>query len=195
MLQENLTIETQLKELRSCGIRLNIDVVEADLLMFDNKEELETEPYQGLVKVLGHELERKPYGPIANMLWMCDYERIEDHGDYASIVKRLELMTNFALELANIKDFVNIDTGVAWVEFMYRGEQIHWDAEVEDDWMDPYLIVKYDELLKASGKDVRIYSNHTDYGQIAFFAAFSSTEFNCFCKLSRIKLALIELQA
>jgi len=132
---------------------------------------------------------------MANALWMCEYERIEDQGAYTEIIKRLELMTDSALGLANIEDFVDIDTGTAWVKFTYRGKRIRWDAEVQHDWMDPSIIVKYDQLLKTSGKDVRIYSNHTDYGQVAFLAAFSNAEFKCFRKLSKIKLALIESQA
>lgn len=125
---------------------------------------------------------------------MCDYERIEDHGDYIEIIQRLEIMTNSALGFENINDYVDIDEGKAWVHFEYKGNTIKWNAKVDNDWMDPYVIVKYDSLLRESGSNIRIYSNHTDYGQVAFFAAFTKDEYTCFSKLSPIKLIPIENQ-
>ncbi len=43
--------------------------------------------------------------------------------------------------------------------------------------------------------ELLIYSNHTDYGQIAFFAAFTPEQKARFDEICKIKLILIEEQA
>ena len=192
---KNLSLDRQLEGLKQCGIEINNGVTSQDLLMFHSKEEMEEAPYKALIETLGYEIEREPYSPISNKLWMCDYERIEDHGAYKDVIERLELMTGNALGFEKITDYVDIEEGKAWVKFTYKGKKIHWDAEVDSDWLDPYILVKYDQLLKASGKGIRIYSNHTDYGQVAFFGAFSNADYRCFKKLSKVTLILLEKQA
>ena len=172
-LLNRVTIEQQVAILAEIGITVNDGVAVDDLTEFEDREKLELQPYAGLVESLGYEIEREPFTPKCNRLWMCDYERIEDHGDYEVVLERLELMTDCALGLRDIEDYVDIEDDEAWVEFTYRGATIHWDAEVDNDWLDPFIIVKYDALLKKSRSLFRIYSNHTDYGQIAFFASSS----------------------
>ena len=90
---------------------------------------------------------------------------------------------------------MDLEEGKAWVEFDYRGKRIHWDLEVVDDWLDPAILVKYDALLRDAGAPVRIYSHHTDYGQVAFLAAFTSEQKARFDAICSISLILIELQA
>ena len=195
LFKRTVSLYAQQEALKACGVTVNAGVTESDLVAFESKADMEKKPYAGLVEVLGIELEREPYTPISNSLWMCDYERVEDHGAYKEIIERLELMTGSALKLSNIEDYVDVEEGKAWVEFDFNGERFHWDAQVDNDWMDPYIIVKYNQLLKSSSSDYRIYSNHSDYGQVAFFAAFTVEQYKCFRKLSKIKLELIETQA
>ncbi|MDM3870154.1 hypothetical protein QSV34_02165 [Porticoccus sp. W117] len=192
--KKKISVEEQLSKIQECGIHMNSDSTLEDLFIWEDRSAIESAPYKPIIEALASEIEREPYSPISNNLWMCDYERIEDHGAYIEIIERLELMTNGALDLTNISDYVDVEEGTAWVQFEFRGKQIKWEATVDNDWLDPYIIVKYDELLKSLGADIRIYSNHTDYGQVAFFAAFSSAEFQCYKKLSPIKLELIENQ-
>src|SRR5215510_7142520 len=90
-------LEAQLEALAAAGITVNPGVTGADLLMFGTKAELEAKPYDQLVVTLASELEREPYSPISDRLWMCDYERIEGPGDYRRVIERLELMTGRAL--------------------------------------------------------------------------------------------------
>jgi len=194
LFDRSVSLEVQLRELNKCGVVVNDGVTESDLLSFDSKKDMENAPYTGLVEALGFELEREPYSAIVNSLWMCDYERIEDHGAYKEIVERLELMSGAALGLTDITDYVDLEEASAWVAFSFQGERIRWDAEVDNDWLDPYIIVKYDQLLKKANVGKRIYSNHTDYGQVAFFAVFTPEQFECFQRLSKINLALIESQ-
>lgn len=192
LFKKRISIDEQLLALRTAGIVLNAGVTQQDLFAFNSKDELEKEPYKGLIEVLAIDIEREPFTPVTNKLWMCDYERIEDNGAYKDVIERLELMTGKALGLADIKDSVDIERKQAWVEFTLQGKTIRWDAKVDDDWLDPYIIVKYDSLLRDSGKGVRIYSNHSDFGQSALLAAFTDEEFKVFEKLSKVRLELIE---
>lgn len=192
--EKKITVEDQLSKVKECGILMRSDATLEDLFIWEDRAAIESNPYKPLIEALASDIGREPYSPISNSLWMCDYERVEDHGAYVEIIERLELMTNRALNLSNITDYVDIEEGKAWVLFDFNGKQIKWEAAVDDDWLDPYIIAKYDALLKSSGSDTRIYSNHTDYGQVAFFAAFSSAEFQCYKELSPIKLELIENQ-
>ncbi len=141
---------------------------------------------------MGIDLEREPYTPIANRVWMCDYERIEDHGAYRDVIIRLELMTASVLGLKGVTDFVDVEQGQARVEFEYRGDRIRWDLAVEDDWLDPTVVVRYDALLREAGSSLRIYPNNTDYGQSALFGAFTQEEKRRFDKLSKIRLTPID---
>jgi hypothetical protein len=117
---------------------------------------------------------------------MCDYERIEDHGSYRGVIERLQQMSGHRLPLARLEDFVDIEAGQAWVEFDLGAERIHWDPRVDNDWLDPDIVVKFDELLRKR-TDLAIYSNHTDFGQSALFTCMSGREFAGFQKLSRVK--------
>ena len=141
LFDRSVSLENQLGELNKCGIVVNDGVTESDLLTFDRKKGIEKAPYAGLVEALGFELEREPYSAIVNSLWMCDYERIEDHGAYKEILERLELMTGSALGLTDITDYVDLEEATAWVEFSFRGKRLRWEAEVDNDWLDPYIIV------------------------------------------------------
>ena len=137
LFDQSVSLENQLGELNKCGIVVNDGVTESDLLTFDSKKGMEKAPYAGLVEALGVELEREPYSAIVNSLWMCDYERIEDHGAYREVLVRLELMTGSALGLTDITDYVDLEEQSAWVEFSFQGERLRWEAEVDDDWLDP----------------------------------------------------------
>lgn len=187
--ENTATVEAQLAALAQAGIVVNAGVVEADLTTFQSRADLERTPYVGLVEVLGIALEREPFTPICDRLWMCDFECIEDHGSYAAVVERLELMTGGALHLANIEDHVDLEAGEAWVAFDVGGERTRWDLRVDDDWLDPQVLAKYDELLEASGSAIRLSMNQDDYGQVAFLGAFRPEEKSIFDALTTIELA------
>lgn len=199
---ENLTIESlpsrigldgQLEALAVAGIVVNHGVTEDDLTAFESRGDLEQGPYVGLVEVLGGELEREPYTSLADSLWMCDFERIEGHGAYREVIERLERMTGSVLGLSEITDFVDLESNTAWVEFNLNGTKVRWDAVVDGDWLDPYILVKYDALLKANSAAVRIYLNHGDYGQVAFLAAFTKQQLDAFRRLSPLRFELIDM--
>jgi len=189
-----IPLEQQLKTLADCGITLSPEATIEDLFMFHSREEHEAAPYKELIPTLGFEIERDTFAPICNRLWMCDYERIEDHGSYADVITRLHQMSEQSLAISGISDHVDIEAETAWVEFDLDGTRIHWDAKVDNDWLDPYIVVKFDSLLGAHRIPFRIYSNHTDFGQSAFFACLAPSEFERFQKLATFKLREIDKQ-
>ena len=191
---KSIPLEEQLKTLADCGVSLNPEATIEDLFMFHSREEHEAAPYKELIPTLGFEMERDSFAPLCHRRWMCDYERIEDHGAYADVVTRLCQMSEQSLAISGITDHVDIEAGIAWVEFDLAGSHAHWDAEVNDDWLDPNVVVKFDQLLATHGAPFRIYSNHTDFGQSAFFACLTPSEFERFQKLATFKLREIAKQ-
>jgi hypothetical protein len=188
-------LEEQLKALAACGVTLSPEATMDDLFMFHSRAEHEATPYKGLIPTLGFEIERVSFIPLCNRLWMCDYERIEDNGAYVDIITRLHDMSGHSLPISDIIDRVDIEAKTAWVEFNLAGSRIHWDAKVDDDWLDPYIVVKFDDLLQTRKTPFRIYSNHTDFGQSAFLACLAPAEFERFQKLATFKLGEIEKEA
>ena len=90
LFKKNVKLEQQLSVLGDIGLELNAGITDADLTAFQARAVLESKPYHGLVEVMGIELEREPFSPICDRLWMCDYERVEDHGAYREVILRLQ---------------------------------------------------------------------------------------------------------
>ena len=101
-----------------------------------------------LLCVLGGESEHGDL--LSDDIWHFDAECIEDHGDYATLVHRFCVVSNGALPLANIEDYVEIDDGEVRVSFMLRGEKIEWELEAQDDWVDPQFYSNMQELVRRS---------------------------------------------
>lgn len=187
----SMPLEQQLQALAECGIRLSPAAGVDDLFMFHAREVHEAAPFKELIPTLGFDMERDAFGPICQRLWMCDHERIEDHGAYADVIARLQQMSEGCLPITGITDHVDIEAEVAWVAFDLAGSRIRWDAEVDNDWLDPTVVVRFDELLRAHQKPFRIYANHTEFGQSAFYACLTPAEFERFRKLATFKLGEI----
>lgn len=186
--KKRVTIEDQLVVLGKLGLTLNPGVGEEHLTAIDDRSALEATPYTGLIEAMGMDLEEEPFAPLCNQLWMCDYERIEDHGAYVEVLQRLERMTSEALSLSGMIDHVDLEEEIAWPEFEHEGQRVRWEFQVEDDWLDPSILVRYDDLLESSGSAMKIYSNHTDYGQVAFLGALRADQKKQFDKVSRVRL-------
>ena len=67
---------------------------------------------------MGIDIEREPFTPICDRLWMCDYERVEDHGAYRDVIVRLEIMTAGWLKLASPADHVDVEAGRAAMDLV-----------------------------------------------------------------------------
>lgn len=170
---KSVTIDEQLERLAAAGLRINAGVTHEDLTAFGSKSEIEKNPYEALFDALGIELEREPFTPICDRLWMCDLERVEDNGAYKDVLARLERMTGGAARLSKITDFVDVESRSARAEFEIEGRPERWEFEVEDDWLDPSVFKRYDDLLDGRRNETRLYVNTLDYGQSVMLGAFT----------------------
>jgi hypothetical protein len=59
-------------------------------------------------------------------------------------------MTQGALELDQIEDYVDIEQDTAWLAFSHSGDRIKIDCRVEDDWVDEKIFGTFVELLEES---------------------------------------------
>jgi hypothetical protein len=56
-----------------------------------------------------------------------------------------------------MKDFVDIENQAASISFTLDEKDYCWKLEVNDDWIDEKIIVKFNELLEIKNTDKRIY--------------------------------------
>lgn len=193
LFSRKVSLQDQLARMAELGITRNEGTKEEDLFTFHDREELEAKPYKALAETMGIDIEREPWTPISDRLWMCDFERIEDHGDYRSVVDRLERMTGSALSLTNVEDYVDLEEGVAWVQFDHAGRKVRWDFEVDDDWLDPKVLTDYAGLLARSNSPLRLFEEMSGvYGQVAFLAAFTPEHQKQFQRLTGIKMQRLD---
>ena len=184
--------EDQLALFAELGIEMNSDAKFSDLTY--SRFKLEQEPFKLLATSMAYTIEREPWTPVADRLWMCDFERIEGPGSYRSILVRLERMTGGVLALGSITDHVfqpegtNRDDDRAWVQFEHDGKTVRWHLQVEDDWLDPEILRLYDLLLQQSGAGLRLFGNFTDHGQDAFLGVFTPDQHKRFCLLTGMSM-------
>jgi hypothetical protein len=174
--EEVVSLQEQIQALAEVGLILADGVAESDLMELEDGSTFKGMPYSELVESMGYEVEREPFTPKCARLWVCDFEQISGDGSYRAILERLEQMTGQQLGVNEIRDRVDFDQEVAWVEFEFQGQAIHWDFAFSSDWLDPSIFVHYDSLLKESGSQLRLYANAKDFGQTMFFAALTPTE-------------------
>lgn len=110
-----------------------------------------------LLCVLGAEVERGEFERISDDIWHFDAECVEDHGDYVTVVNRFVILAKGALPLTDIRDFVDIEHGKARVEFALDGSKVHWNLEVSDDWVDPGLYSRLQQVVIPRGAGKRFF--------------------------------------
>ncbi len=58
-------------------------------------------------------------------------------------------MAQGLLPLQQIDDFVDIESGAAWLSFVLDGQLQKWIAKVNDDWVDPSILSRFAKLLES----------------------------------------------
>ena len=74
------------------------------------------------------------YQDICNQLLYLDTECIEGHGDYKKIITHLIRMSK--LEIDNLRDYVDVEKGQAWVAFSHNKKFYKWKLNINHDWLD-----------------------------------------------------------
>ncbi len=160
--KKKIIFEDQLNKLSELGIFMSADLKKELILEEFSRSEYEEDPYNLLLLTLGGEVEvNGEFINVSEEIWYLDTECIEDHGDYARIIIRLENMTK--LNLNNITDYVNIQNSTAWVSFEYMNELIRWEMKVDDDWLDMEIFKKFNELIKTE-QSMKLYISILDQG-------------------------------
>jgi hypothetical protein len=89
------------------------------------------------------------FGYPSDSIWHLDTECIEDHGDYKRLADRMVTLTQGALPLADIEDFVDLEQGTACLSFSLDGKSERWTAKVDDDWVDAEILSRFARLLES----------------------------------------------
>ena len=147
-------VDQQWATFRGLGFELNPGV-DNNILERARAHKTEQTPYFDLYIELGGTIEKEPWTPLTDRVWNFDIEAIEDHGAYIDIMKNLGRITRGEIRFENVKDYVDVEQGVAWVSFTLQGKQYKWNLKVEDDWADPELFTKVSQLpttLKTKGR-------------------------------------------
>ena len=137
-----LSLDQQLRDLQSCGVRLLSEATPATLLEEWSQADFEKAPYLMVAISLGG-----GQALLSENLWHFDTECIEDHGAYLSIAERFRDLAGGDLPLLEIEDYVDVEEGAAWLAFRLDGASHRWDCEVDDDWVDPTVLSRFADLL------------------------------------------------
>lgn len=136
-----MTLEEQLAALEAIGIKLNEDATVDDLLYSFDRSEYEKQPFDALLFILGSEIERRPWGRyFSSVAWNFDAECIVEDGDYVRIVKRLAELAGRSGELTVVADSVDLDRGVATLQYTLDGTTQSLTPTVNDDWADADVV-------------------------------------------------------
>jgi hypothetical protein len=136
-----MTLEDQLAALSELGLSLNDGVTVDDLLYSFDRKEFEARPFDLLLFALGTEVERAPWNrAVCSRAWNLDMECICETGDYVRIAKRLCEVAGQPERLTSIEDFVDLERGEAWLNYLVGVSSRHYDVKVDNDWADPDTI-------------------------------------------------------
>lgn len=163
-----MTLEEQLDALSKLGLALNDGVTVDDLLYSFDREEYENEPFNLILFVLGIEVEREPWDrSVCSRAWNLDMECIDGTGDYVRIVKRLCEVAGQPNLITDIEDFVDIESGQAWLNYSVDGQQRNYTINVDNDWADPNVIAKIMSDIERDG--FRFYGKDNGQASIWYY--------------------------
>lgn len=142
------SLEQQLEVLARCGITPNPGVSLAALVIEPDPESGNDSPYESLLCTLGETAEEEPFAPRSDNIWHLDTECIEGDGSYASIALRMDALSGGALELRDVKDYIDLEKNRSSLSFALDGQHISWSPKVNDDWLDENILSQFAELLR-----------------------------------------------
>jgi hypothetical protein len=164
-----MTLEQKLDSLAQFGFCLEAPFNSANLLESWSREAFE-EPGFNLVLVgLGMTEEHPPWRNHCANVWHFDTECIEDDGAYVRIAQRMMEMAQGSLPITNLRDHVDVESEVAWLEFEVGGAKKHIDLVVKDDWVDASIFGHFVDLLENSDP-TKIFLYHDLGGQDCIIA-------------------------
>lgn len=163
-----MTLEAQIQTLSEIGIALNDGVSIDDLLNSFDREQYEDRPFDLALSIYGAEVESEPWGRnFCDQVWDFDTEAIEGDGAYVDIVNRLALVAGRQDCLTEVKDSINMETGIAWVSYKIDGKPRKHDAHLNDDWADPTVVSAIMNDLETPG--MKFYAKDNGQASVWFY--------------------------
>ncbi|HEU5118745.1 MAG TPA: hypothetical protein VFT74_19275 [Isosphaeraceae bacterium] len=163
-----MTLEQQLARLAELGLQLDEGITIDDILYTFGRTEYENQPFDLLLFVLGIDVERAPWGrPICSRVWNFDTECITSTGDYVRVVKRLCLVAGQPDYLKDVRDFVDVDAGKAWLKYRVEGTHRDWPVIVNDDWVDTMTLSYVMDDIEHDGR--RFYFKDNGQAMVLFY--------------------------
>lgn len=150
-----VSFEEQWRTFQDLGFQLNPGIGRDVIDRLRADKSIEERPYFNFYIELGRTIGKEPWTPLTDRVWNFDLEAVEDHGAYIEIINNLGRITRGEIKFENVKDYVDVDEGIARVSFTVRGKSYKWDLKVEDDWADPGLFSKVVQLtstMKTKGR-------------------------------------------
>jgi hypothetical protein len=145
-----VSLEHQIEVLKECGYALKPDIAVETLLRSFDRDQYENDPYLLTLIIMGsEEIDEAAFLPGSEKIWAYDAECIENHYDYVRKAMSLRDLADGGLPIENITDYVDVEEGEAWLAFELNGKKYKWLAEVDDDWLDPNILVQFAELLAS----------------------------------------------
>jgi hypothetical protein len=173
---EPLTLERKLEILAECGLSLAPPFTVQDLLESYSREQFEEPGFTLALVGLGMTEERPPWRNHCVNAWHFDTECIEDDGSYVRIAERMAELTQGALVVENVRDHVDIEAGIASLDFEHSGEPVHITAKVNDDWVDPAVLSHFVRMLARSNPS-KVFLYYDTKGQDCVIACVTVHQF------------------
>ena len=171
------TLEQKLEALASCGLRLAEPFTAEDLLTSWRREQYEKSGWGMVLVGLSMTEEAPPWRDHCENAWHFDSECIEDHGAYAHIAEKMKSMARGSLPIDDIRDYVDVEAGTAWLSFTFNGQELRIDCKVNNDWVDPGVFSHFVRLLNRSDPDKVYLSYYETGGQDCVFACTTRAQF------------------
>jgi len=172
------TLEDKIATLKKCGLTVSAPFTEKEVFSSVDRQVYDKNGYDMVLVQLGSSEEEEPYRNYSTNVWHFDTEAIEDHGDYKRIAERMVELSGGSLSLQDIKDYVDVENGKAWLSFTFKGKPTRVNFEVHDDWVDTEIFKKFVELLNESDPS-KLYLYYDLGGQDCIISCVKKTEFQC----------------
>lgn len=148
---ETVPIEEQLVTLGNLGIHPKHDDFIEWVRSQWGIEVVKADPYNLLMLLGGARKSGDTWEYFSDDVFFFDMECVDDSNSYMVILERLAALSKGAFNITNICSEVDHDSEKASVSFDYNNATYRWDLDYYDDWFDPCIIRKINDLLMSGG--------------------------------------------
>lgn len=169
-------LESKLEILADYGLELAEPFTVKHLIDAWGKEEYEKVGFRAVIFGLAGTEEEEPWRNHCVNLWHFDAECIEGNNEYKGIAERMIEITQGSLVIEDIKGHVDVDNEIAWLSFVFQGEEIRIDCKFNEDWLDANVFSKFIELLEITDP-TKVYINYDTGGQDCIIGCVTRDQF------------------